>query len=63
MVETDRYGRGEGSVMVWGGISYEGQMDLYVINRGTLTALRYRDEILDLIVRPFAGGQSVTISF
>ena len=27
-----------------------------MINGGTLTALRYRDEILDPIVRPFAGA-------
>ena len=26
-----------------------------MINKGTLTALQYRDEILDSIVRPFAG--------
>ena len=39
--------------MVWDGISYEGRTDLYVINRGALTALRYQDEILDPIVRPF----------
>ena len=43
-------------MMVWGGISYEGRTDLYVINEGTLTALRCRDEILDPIVRPFAGA-------
>ena len=42
--------------MVWGGISYEGRTDLYVKNGGTLTALRYRDEILDPIVRPCAGA-------
>ena len=42
--------------MVWGGISYEGRTDLCVINGGTLTALWYRDEILDPIVRPFAGA-------
>ena len=52
IVETDRYGGG--SVMVWGGASYEGRTDLCVINLGTLTALRYRDELLDPIVRPFA---------
>ena len=56
IVETDKYGGG--SVMVWDGISYEGPTDLYMINWGTLTALRHRDEILDPIVRP-----SVTISF
>ena len=42
--------------MVWGGISYEGRMDLYVINGGTLTALRYQDKILDPIVMPIAGA-------
>ena len=42
--------------MVWGGISYEGRTDLYVINGGTLAALWYRDEILDPIVRPLAGA-------
>ena len=41
--------------MVWGGMFYEDRTDLYLINRGTLTALRYRDEILEPIVRPFAG--------
>ena len=40
--------------MVWVGISFEGRTD--VINGGTLTALRYRDEILDPIMRPFAGA-------
>ena len=54
IVETDRYGGG--SMMVWGGISYECRTDLTVINGGTLTALRNRDEILDPIVRPFAGA-------
>lgn len=43
-------------MMVWGGISDEGRTDLYVINGGTLTALRYRDEILDPIWRSFAGA-------
>ena len=54
IVETDRYGAG--SVMVWGGFSYEGRTDLYVINGCTLTALRYWDEILNPIVRTFAGS-------
>ena len=42
--------------MVWVGISYEGRSDLYVINGGTLPALRYQDEILGSIVRPLAGA-------
>ena len=42
--------------MVWAGISIGGRTDLYVIDRGTLTGVRYRDEILNPIVRPFVGA-------
>jgi transposase len=42
--------------MVWAGICYDGCTDLYVVRKGTLTGLRYRDEILAPIVRPFAGA-------
>ena len=42
--------------MVWGGISIDGVTDLYVIHYGALTGVRYRDEILDVYVRPFAGA-------
>ena len=45
-----------GSVMVWGGISYDGSADLYVIRNGSLTGIRYRDEILAPIVRLYAGA-------
>jgi hypothetical protein len=38
------------SVMVWGGISYDGSTDLYVIRNGSLTGIRYCDEILAPIV-------------
>ena len=48
VAEHDRFGGG--SVMVWAGIS-----DLHVIDNGTLTALRYVNEILDVYVRPYAG--------
>ena len=54
IVEYDRFGGG--SVMVWGGICIDGRTDLYVIPRGTMNAQRYRDEILDQYVRPFAGA-------
>ncbi|KAJ8348305.1 hypothetical protein SKAU_G00268940 [Synaphobranchus kaupii] len=47
---------GGGSVMVWGGISLEGRTNLHVLANGTLTAVRYRDEILRPIVRPYAGA-------
>jgi hypothetical protein len=42
--------------MVWGGISYDGSTDLYVIRNGSLTGIRYRDEILAPIVRLYTGA-------
>ena len=44
--------------MVWAGISAQGKTDLHVIDNGTLTALRYVNEILDVYVRPYAGGEN-----
>ncbi len=48
-----------GSVMVWGGISMKGHTDLYRLENGTLTSIRYRDDILGAIVRPYAGAMEV----
>ncbi|KAI3370992.1 hypothetical protein L3Q82_023645, partial [Scortum barcoo] len=45
-----------GSVMVWDGISLGGRTALHVLARGSLTAIRYRDEILRPLVRPYAGA-------
>jgi transposase len=42
--------------MVWGGISYDGSTDLYVIRNGSLAGIGYRDEILAPIVRLYAGA-------
>ena len=42
--------------MIWGGISRAGQTDLHVLRRGTMTGVRYRDEVLDVYVRPYAGA-------
>ncbi len=53
IVEYDRYGGG--SVMVWGGICLDGRTDLVVVDGGALTAVRYRDAVLEPVVRPFAG--------
>uniref|UniRef100_A0A673XNU6 Transposase Tc1-like domain-containing protein n=1 Tax=Salmo trutta TaxID=8032 RepID=A0A673XNU6_SALTR len=52
--QHDRFGGG--SVMVWGGISLGGRTALHVLARGSLTAIRYRDEILRPLVRPYAGA-------
>ncbi|KAL0154165.1 hypothetical protein M9458_050523 [Cirrhinus mrigala] len=54
ILQHDRFG--SGSVMVWGGISLEGRTALHVLARGSLTAVRYRDEILRPLVRPYAGA-------
>ena len=54
VAEHDRFGGG--SVMVWAGISAQGKTDLHVIDNGTLTALRYVNEILDVYVRPYSGA-------
>ncbi|GFT57000.1 transposable element Tcb2 transposase [Trichonephila clavipes] len=51
-VEKHSY-RGGGK-MVWAGISLGGPTDLYVFWGGTLTGVRYRDEILDPYVHPYA---------
>ncbi|GBN04931.1 hypothetical protein AVEN_275562-1 [Araneus ventricosus] len=42
--------------MFWVGISLGGHTDLHVFHEGTLTRVRYRDEILDPYVRPNAGA-------
>ena len=54
VAEHDRFGGG--SLMVWAGISMQGKTDLVLLQNGTMTALRYRDEILHSIVRPYAGA-------
>ena len=54
VAEHDRYGKG--SVMVWARISMQGKRDLHITENGTLTAVRYVNEILDVYVRPYAGA-------
>ena len=50
-MEHDSYGGG--SVMVWGGITYDRRTDLIVI-RGNMTGQRYVNEILRPVVAPMA---------
>ncbi len=54
VLEYDRYGGG--SVMVRAGICLDGRTDLHVVERGALTAARYRDEVQHPIVGPFVGA-------
>ncbi|GFW21888.1 transposable element Tcb2 transposase [Trichonephila clavipes] len=45
-----------GGVLVYGGISFDGRTDLYIIRDGPLIARRYRDEILRPIVVRYAAA-------
>ena len=45
--------------MVWAGISLRDSTDLYVIQNGCLTGVRYRDEIVHAIVRRYAGASGL----
>ena len=42
--------------MVWEGISLRGRTYLHVLDNGSPTVQRYRDEILHVHVRPYAGA-------
>ena len=52
MSEHDRYGGG--SIMVWAGISRGGRTDPHIVIKGMMTGLCYRDDMLDVYVRPYA---------
>lgn len=53
---------GGGSVMVWGGICGDQRTDLVVV-RQTLTAQRYRDQVLQPVVIPFMQRQQRGVIF
>ncbi|GFU74444.1 transposable element Tcb2 transposase, partial [Trichonephila clavipes] len=50
---VERHSYRGGGILVWAGISLGGHTDLHVFHGGTVTGLRYRDEILDPYVRPY----------
>ncbi|GFX39799.1 transposable element Tcb2 transposase [Trichonephila clavipes] len=53
---VERHSYKGGGILVWAGISLGGHTDLHVFHGGTVTGLRYRDEILDPYVRPYAAA-------
>ncbi|GFW76511.1 transposable element Tcb2 transposase [Trichonephila clavipes] len=53
---VERHSYRGGGILVWAGISLGGHIDLHVFHGGTVTGLRYRDEILDSYVRPYAAA-------
>lgn len=54
LLQHDRFG--SGSVMLWDGFSLGDRTTLHVLARGSLTAIRYRDEILRPLVNPYASA-------
>ncbi|GFV44280.1 transposable element Tcb1 transposase [Trichonephila clavipes] len=46
--------------MVWVGISLGYRTDLHIFKRGSVTAARYRDEVLEPIVRLYAAAVGPT---
>ncbi|GFU97998.1 transposable element Tcb2 transposase [Trichonephila clavipes] len=53
---VERHSYRGGGILVWAGISLGGHTDLHVFHGGTVTGLRYQDEILDPYVRPYAAA-------
>ncbi|GFT82543.1 transposable element Tcb1 transposase [Trichonephila clavipes] len=45
-----------GSIMVWAGISLGYRTDLHIYKRGSVTIVRYRDEVLEPILRLYAAA-------
>ncbi|GFU66999.1 transposable element Tcb1 transposase [Trichonephila clavipes] len=57
---TEHHAFRGGSIMVWAGISLGYRTDLHIFKRGSVTAVRYRDEVLELIVRLYAAAVGPT---
>ena len=57
---TEHHAFRGGSIMVWAGISLEYRTDLRILKCGSLTAVRYRDEVLEPIVRLYAAAVGLT---
>ncbi|GFX08848.1 transposable element Tc1 transposase [Trichonephila clavipes] len=53
---TERHYFPSRGVMVWAGIMMDGRTDLHFFDTGSVTAQRYRDEVLESYVRLFRGA-------
>ncbi|GFX11418.1 transposable element Tcb1 transposase [Trichonephila clavipes] len=53
---TEHHAFRGGSLMVWAGISLGYRTDLRIFKRGSVTAIRYRDEVLEPMVRLYAAA-------
>ncbi|GFX09516.1 transposable element Tcb2 transposase [Trichonephila clavipes] len=59
--EIDNYGGGR--LMVWTGIMLDGRTPLHVFERGSVTGIRYMDEISEPYVRLFRGACGSRVNF
>ncbi|GFW93907.1 transposable element Tcb1 transposase [Trichonephila clavipes] len=57
---TEHHAFRGGNIMVWAGISLGYRIDLHIFKRGSVTAVRYRDDVLESIVRLYAAAVSPT---
>ncbi|GFW93844.1 transposable element Tcb2 transposase [Trichonephila clavipes] len=53
---VERHSYRDSGIMAWAGISLGGHTDLHVFQGGTLTDVRYREDIIDPYVHPYAGS-------
>ncbi|GFW32911.1 transposable element Tcb1 transposase [Trichonephila clavipes] len=51
---TEHHAFRGGSIMVWAGISLGYRTDLHIFKKGSMTAVRYRDEVLEPVVKLYA---------
>ena len=58
VLERDRFGGG--SVMVWGGICHRAKTEIVTI-AGTLTSVRYCDEVIEPVIVPFSHQRHATL--
>ncbi|GFT71225.1 transposable element Tcb1 transposase [Trichonephila clavipes] len=60
---TEHHAFRGGSIMMWAGISLGYHTDLHIFKRSSVTSVRYRDEVLELIVRLYAasGGHTFVL--
>ncbi|GFU94551.1 transposable element Tcb2 transposase [Trichonephila clavipes] len=57
---TEHHAFRGGSIMAWAGISLGYRTDLHIFKRGSVTAVWYRDEVLEPIVRLYAAAVGPT---
>ncbi|GFV83228.1 transposable element Tcb1 transposase [Trichonephila clavipes] len=57
---TEHHAFQGGSIMVWAGISLGYRTDLHIFKRGSVTAVRSRDEVVEPIVRLYAAAVGPT---